>query len=189
MYPCTLITEVGKIWSFGQSWYSKDAVYHVTEYPLTEEQYELANYDDLQKEFGPPGVCTRCQVKYEREELERHGSERRVYDNQDGLNNHVGDMFYAPWMHGKDDHCMYWDNCNHPKGHLMVVMPDGGIWDTDSRGSNCTKPDDRTHRCWVKHGEVPNITIDKNGLTCKAGGGSVKMISWHGFLRDGKLVQ
>lgn len=186
---CILIHEVGKRYLFGQSWYSNDKVYHVTEHTLSKSEHELSSHEDLEKRFGPPAICTRCQRKYEGEELSTHASERIVWNTKDGENNHPGDMFFAPWMHSVDGHCMFWDNCNDPRGHLMVVMPDGGIWDTDSRGSNCTMPEDRNHRCWVKHGEAPNVTVDKLGLTCKAGAGSIKMISWHGFLRDGKLVQ
>ncbi len=80
---------------------------------------------------------------------------------------------------------------NHLPGcerHLMVVCPDGHWWNIDSRCSNCTMKDDRVHRCWVRHGEPPNITVDKNGVTCQAGGGSIQTPDWHGFLRNGELV-
>ena len=40
-------------------------------------------------------------------------------------------------------------NCD--KKHLQVRLPGGGVWDTDGRASNCGKPDDVVHRCWVKH--------------------------------------
>lgn len=65
-------------------------------------------------------------------------------------------------------------------------------WYIDHRASNCTKPDDREHRCWVRHGTVGDkLTVDKNGLTCAAGAGSFFMgpnNEWHGFLRSGKLT-
>jgi hypothetical protein len=71
---------------------------------------------------------------------------------------------------------------------LVVVYPDGHDWMIDSRAKNCTMPDDSIHKCWVRHGEPPNITVDKNGLTCAAGAGSIQTPKWHGFLRNGYLV-
>lgn len=65
-------------------------------------------------------------------------------------------------------------------------------WYIDSRASNCTKPDDNEHRCWVRQGTVGDrLTVDKNGPTCGAGAGSFYMgpdNAWHGFLRNGKLT-
>ena len=80
-----------------------------------------------------------------------------------------------------------------PKGDdgrtLWVKLPNGDVWCVDGRASNCTKPEDTEHRCWVRHGEAPNITVDKNGNTCSAGAGSIQSGSYHGFLRDGYLEQ
>lgn len=65
-------------------------------------------------------------------------------------------------------------------------------WYIEHRASNCTKPEDRDHRCWVRHGTIGDkLTVDKNGLTCAAGAGSFFMgpnNEWHGFLREGKLT-
>lgn len=65
-------------------------------------------------------------------------------------------------------------------------------WYIENRASNCTKPEDKDHRCWVRHGTVGDkLTVDKQGLTCAAGAGSFFMgpnNEWHGFLRDGKLT-
>lgn len=80
---------------------------------------------------------------------------------------------------------MYWDN--HKGPHLHAILPNGYGWNIDSRASNCTKPEDRTHRCWVRHGEVPNIHVDKNGHTCSAGAGSIIGGDWHGFLHHGQF--
>lgn len=187
---CRLVTEIGRRWLFGQSWHSEDKEYHVQEYPITKEQFDEHSFEARKIIFGIPTKCSACNVEYKGEEIKYHASERRVWDTKDGNNNHPGDMFYAPWMHRDEDgHCMYWDSCKDPRGHLMVQMPDGGTWDIDSRASNCTMKEDRNHRCWIKHGEAPNITVDKNGNTCAAGAGSIQMINWHGFLREGKLVQ
>lgn len=90
----------------------------------------------------------------------------------------VGAMWYALWQPKNWD----WDNEEGP--HLIVKTP-GGDWDIDSRCANCTLPEDKLHRCWVRHGEPPNISVDKNGLTCSAGGGSIISGSYHGFLTNG----
>jgi hypothetical protein len=79
-----------------------------------------------------------------------------------------------------------WSNCDGK--HIEVVCPDGTFWDASSRASNCTMKQDTLHRCWVLHGEAPNLTADKNGLTCKAGAGSIQTPSWHGFMRNGVLA-
>ena len=70
----------------------------------------------------------------------------------------------------------------------MCKLPNGREWDIDSRCSNCTLPDDRIHRCWVRHGEPPNIHVDKNGHTCSAGAGSILAGDYHGFLHNGELT-
>jgi hypothetical protein len=70
---------------------------------------------------------------------------------------------------------------------MVVVCPGGHEWLIDGRASNCTMKDDWEHRCWVRHGEPPNLTVDKNGPTCAAGAGSIQTKNWHGFLRNGEL--
>jgi hypothetical protein len=93
---------------------------------------------------------------------------------------------------------------------LHVVCPDGSPWNIDGRASNCDSPckncsrpyhihqqqgynchyeDARPHKCWVRHGVPPNITVGKAGVTCGAGAGSILTHSgYHGFLRSGELV-
>lgn len=71
---------------------------------------------------------------------------------------------------------------------IYVMLPGRQIWFVDGRCSNCSKPTDLVHRCWVRHGIPPEITVDKNGDTCSAGAGSVIVPGWHGFLRNGYLV-
>ena len=65
---------------------------------------------------------------------------------------------------------MMWDAwyCSRkgPDGRCLVVMcPYGHEWMIDSRASNCTMKDDNEHRCWIRHGEPPNLIVDKNGKT------------------------
>lgn len=74
-----------------------------------------------------------------------------------------------------------------PDGRSLIVMTPGGEWAIDGRASNCTLTGDDVHRCWVRHGAAPLVTVDKRGDTCTAGGGSISAGSYHGFLRDGHL--
>jgi len=95
----------------------------------------------------------------------------------------IGAMFYLTFSGG---HC---ENHDPPcERHLVVICPNGHWWNIDSRCSNCTLKDDKAHRCWVRHGEPPNITVDKNGLTCSAGAGSIQAGDYHGFLQNGSLT-
>lgn len=73
---------------------------------------------------------------------------------------------------------------------IVCRLPEGHNWYIDSRASNCTMPTDTAHRCWVRHGTIGDkLTVDKNGATCRAGGGSINVEGiWHGFLRGGRLV-
>jgi hypothetical protein len=87
------------------------------------------------------------------------------------------------------------DYCEGPDGLSLIVVTPTGHWHVDSRASNCTLPDDKEHRCWVRHGHPspghPDgpLHVDKNGLTCAAGAGSIQMRDWHGFLHHGELYK
>jgi hypothetical protein len=92
-------------------------------------------------------------------------------------------MWFAPWL----------AECDAYRGldgrTLMVKLPGDHDWIVDGPASNCTIPDDKVHKCWVRHGEAPNITVDKNGHTCNAGAGSIAIPGYHGFLRNGQLQE
>lgn len=95
-----------------------------------------------------------------------------------------GAMWFADW----------YDNayCVPQLAHVLVVKTPGGDWIVDSQSSNCTMPDDRKqekHHCWIIEGNLPNITVSKNGVTCRAGAGSILCGSYHGFLRNGYLEE
>lgn len=97
-----------------------------------------------------------------------------------------GAMYDADWLSGIPEY-------GGPDGKcLHVILPNGRPWHIDGRASNCTLPNDKAHRCWVRHGEPPMISVDKNGLTCAAGGGSIASGEganhYHGFLRQGFLT-
>jgi hypothetical protein len=66
-----------------------------------------------------------------------------------------------------------------------VKCPGGRDWIIDGRARNCSMPEDDTHRCWIRHGEPPAITVGKaGGFTCAAGG-SIRAGRYHGFLVNG----
>lgn len=72
---------------------------------------------------------------------------------------------------------------------ICCRLPGPHTWMIDGRASNCTMPDDREHRCWIRHGTVGDkLTVDKAGLTCAAGAGSILVEGYHGFLQNGELT-
>src|SRR3954471_15087209 len=75
-----------------------------------------------------------------------------------------------------------------PDGRTLFVKTPGGVWCPDGRASNCGRPDDEVHYCWVRHGVPPLVTVDKIGDTCVAGAGSIMIDTYHGFLRNGELT-
>jgi hypothetical protein len=94
----------------------------------------------------------------------------------------AGAMWFADWLSDCDEY-------RGPDGHTLVVrLPGGHDWVVDGRANNCTMPGDNKHKCWVRHGAAPKITVDKNGHTCSAGAGSILVPGYHGFLRNGQLV-
>lgn len=92
-----------------------------------------------------------------------------------------GAMF---WISGRS--CEHDPTCER---HLCVSTPGGAYWDIDGRSSNCAAPHDRQHRCWVRTGEPPDVTVGKNGLTCGAGTGSIDDGEYHGYLVDGVFTE
>jgi hypothetical protein len=95
-----------------------------------------------------------------------------------------GAMWWCDWM----------GTAWHPQlGRMFCVkLPDGTNWMPDTQANNCTMPEDHDqahHHCWVVTGELPHLTISKDGPTCGAGAGSIQSTNYHGFLRDGYLVE
>lgn len=156
------------------------------------------------KSFDPsryPSECDACKrpfATFPEESVNRHLLTKRLYDTSSG-DPEPGDAFLSNWNHWDHDvlvrmgvpckptRCMSgWVDCDGK--HLMVVLPDGHWWDTSGRASNCTRPLDQDHRCWVLSGEPPLITASKSGITCDAGAGSIQSPrGWHGFLVNGEL--
>lgn len=132
-----------------------------------------------------PCECGAPDCPGTRSALSRFGGSRTEYDTPSGQLE-PGSMWWSDHS-GPDGHrCMDWDNCDGR--HLHVMLPNGHYWDVDSRANNCTLPDDRTHRCWIRDGEPPHVTAGKAGHTCTAGAGSIQAGDYHGFLQNGVLT-
>lgn len=106
-----------------------------------------------------------------------------VYNTESGKPE-PGDMFWRELSEGFKHY--QWDNSDGRELH--VICPNGEHWNIDGRASNCTMPKDKEHRCWVRTGEPPNITVGKGGHTCSAGAGSIHAGNYHGFLRNGEFT-
>lgn len=91
----------------------------------------------------------------------------------------VGAMWDAAWRGA---------SMKGPDGISLMVRTPGGDWCVDGQASNCTRPNDTTHKCWIREGVPPKVTAGKAGNTCEAGAGSIGIGSYHGFLRDGYLT-
>jgi hypothetical protein len=97
-----------------------------------------------------------------------------------------GALWYADWFTV--------DRWKGPDGRTLVAKcPGGHDWIIDSVASNCTLPDDVTHRCWMRHGTPPQISVDKHpeppfDHTCAAGAGSIQAGDYHGFITNGAFT-
>lgn len=99
-----------------------------------------------------------------------------------------GSLYVATWYEPGEHRFLHgYDGLS-----VHCIRPHGDTWCIDSRASNCTMKDDFAHRCWVRHGTFgETVHVDKNGLTCGAGAGSIfsgKNNEWHGFLDHGYLT-
>lgn len=140
-----------------------------------------------------PAFCPACEaaLDYENDHPQRLGGNRE-WTRRDTGETHwnvrdfgPGAMWDADWMPSA------WKRGGDGR-YLVVLCPDGHEWTIDSEASNCTRKGE-DHDCWCRHGEPPNLTVDKTPepgrSTCAAGAGSIKTPSWHGFLRNGRLVE
>jgi hypothetical protein len=130
-----------------------------------------------------PARCDHCGAAAPPNAV-RQVFRERLYDTPSG-ELEPGCLYWATWHHGSEGQCIDgWTNC--PGVHLMAVLPNGRRWDIDSRAANCALPKDTTHRCWVRTGELPKITVGKvGGPTCTAGAGSIVAGDYHGMLQNG----
>lgn len=132
-----------------------------------------------------PEVCEHCGAAFALDDEWQHWTDRlyRRVDTGEEMTLReapAGAIWRATWYENVPSYC-------GSDGRAYVVRTPGGDWHIDGRASNCTRKDDDVHRCWVRHGEAPLFTVDKNGDTCAAGAGSILCGSYHGFLRAGYL--
>lgn len=134
-----------------------------------------------------PKVCERCGKAFGPLDVYQLNLDV-LFDRTDGgprttlRDAPAGAMYWMDWFANQPGFC-------GPDGRaLAVVLPGGHRWHVDGRASNCTRPNDDRHKCWVRTGEIPLITVGKDGNTCAAGAGSIDIGSWHGFLQSGELV-
>lgn len=164
--------------------------FHNAEVPLgdtpeIDKWTHMGNPEDYAGDPRWPTKCDHCSAPVP-ETATRQVFRKRLYDTPSG-NLEPGCLFWATWFESDTGGCIWHDKGCDGK-HLMAVLPNGHEWDIDGTASNCTRPDDRTHRCWCRHGEPPNVTVDKNGDTCAAGAGSIQAGNYHGFLRGGEFT-
>ena len=125
----------------------------------------------------------------------------------------IGAMWFADWLSdcpeyaGPDGNTLI---VRLPGRHDWTV--DGRASNCDSPCSQCSRPyhahaggrcngavgyrpdcsnsyrDARPHKCWVRHGAPPDVHVDKAGITCGAGAGSIAVAGYHGFLHRGCLT-
>lgn len=182
------VKEIGKKKILGKYWGEK-CIKHSVHYSddliiqSGGDEVVFDNNNDKNRLNEVIEICKYCGIKSkEGEEIKTRLIIGRVYDTPSG-NLEPGNLFWNTWIPENT----FWDN--HKGPHLMCILPNNDQWNIDSRASNCGSPNDRNHRCWIRHGdpELGNIHVDKNGLTCTAGAGSIDMGGWHGFLHNGEL--
>lgn len=191
-YKCFMLTPSGfKRRSLRRYTHGKVCPLHPGDYSYHDA---TVFYDDVEEEKDDPIdkelllFPTACACGYEfTDEDEKQIFKESLWNRDDGgprtslREAPVGAMWDATWLH--------YPGMQGPDGMALVVVTPGGHWHIDSRCANCTLPNDNVHKCWVRHGTPPNIHVDKNGVTCSAGGGSILAGKWHGFLRNGELVE
>lgn len=154
---------------------------------FSDKRYEDA-FDMPEKTFGLwPEKCPCGYVFADSDSWMRFDEEiMRRQDTGEELTRRdapPGAMWFADWMLSENSNLF-----RGPDGHcLLVKLPNGNDWMIDAPASNCTMPSDFDHKCWVRRGVPPNITINKDGLTCAAGGGSIQSGNYHGFLVNGEF--
>lgn len=161
------------------------------------------------KEFsGWPTKCSVCDYEFQPGDSWQVSTDhvfRRAETGEEFTLNTAppGAMWNAYWFVTRDHEWV------GPDGKSMeVVCPNGVRWNIDSRANNCDSPcencgapwnkhdydkcsgykDAKPHKCWIRHGEPPLLTVDKDGgPTCGAGAGSIQAGDYHGFLRHGEF--
>lgn len=167
--------------------------YHTAQVPLdVMGSHEIGGFvdtamDDSYKEIYKDNFPKKCDCGYEftEEDMYQIFKETQYKDAKGNAYTlptaPVGAIWRAWWYEEVKD-------MRGPDGKCYVCKTPGGDWVIDSRASNCTRRDDSEHKCWCRHGEAPNFTVNKVGNTCAAGAGSILIGNYHGFLINGELT-
>jgi hypothetical protein len=142
-----------------------------------------------------PDRCGFCGEPFEHAEMWQTNGDplMRVTEVVPGTAVEVGDEYAlselppgAMWL---DPFPRRWD-VGFDGRALSVKLPDNHVWQVDGEATNCTRRGDRTHRCWLREGEPPYVTVGNHpdDLTCSAGAGSIASPGYHGFLQNGVLT-
>lgn len=183
-------TEIGTRISLRRYWNGKECPkgYHNANTFIVDEYHPAYKVGDIHTHRGGdpkdyaeslwPTVCRDCGAPVPAD-APRQVFNDRLYDTPSGALE-PGCLHWIPYY----EENTFWDN--HKGPHLAVLVPTGELWIIDSRASNCGSPEERTHRCWVRHGDPEKgiLHVDKSGHTCTAGGGSIQTTNYHGFLHD-----
>lgn len=179
--PARLATVTHQVRNYFATWDGpRDSVHNLHQASRADTEPIAADSEvEPRIETGWDGACDTCgqPIPWDDDTLRSSAGVLRVYDTPSGKLE-PGCLYWVDDYRGRCS--ARWTNCDGR--HLHGVLPNGHRWDIDSRASNCGSPDDTEHRCWVRHGEPPNVHVDKNGLTCTAGAGSILAGDYHGFL-------
>lgn len=165
--------------------YFTRSLYVASPGPYAHQDSVAADIPLVTTEDAGPGALMRATW------LEEYRHYSALYDNQSWqVKLPTGDFWQidatasncdSPCKHcGQPYHSHAKERCTNP-GRDGLAYTVGAYEDS--------KPD---HRCWVRHGVAPDFHVDKSGLTCGAGGGSIwsrqgRPNSYHGFLHHGHL--
>lgn len=168
--------------------------------------------DHWERAFPEPRPCVPCKQCHKSVPMNSRGLEEEM------IRPDIGERFKgiqhlppgAVWeQRGRQGDPPYnWRQSPRPDGKTYIIhrankqdrrvlvckLPDGHDWVIDSRCRNCALPNDDKHWCWIREGRPEDGTLNvtkggKKARTCQAGAGSIQTGSWHGFLRNGRLVQ
>jgi hypothetical protein len=135
-----------------------------------------------------PAKCAKCGYLFGETDTKQLFSDL-IYARVDGgelmtlRDAPPGAMWDGWWLHGIHGGALCGPTVDGR--NLFVRLPNGRDWHIDGRASNCTMPGDDVHHCWIRHGNPPELVVDKNGPTCAAGAGSILAGNYHGFLGQG----
>ena len=156
-----------------------------TEVELRDNLFDPVDPDALRVPHDDPRWPAKCDCGYEFTPQDQYASTcHTLYKERDQDTGFlgtlrdapVGAMWYADWMmHGIPEERQGPGTFRGPDGHcLMVQLPGDWEWAADGPASNGDG--------WTRTGEPPNVTASPSVWANAPKG-------WHGWLRDGYLVE